>query len=92
MTATIINYVGALALAALLALGTTLDGPTDYSAEWQQADYLIELQNAANAQHRMELAGQAACEDLRGYNTTAQFDSAGTLYCAGGQTVVKASL
>ena len=92
MNTAAVNCLGALALVVLLALGTTLDGPADYSAEWQQADYLMELQEAARAQRRTELAGQAACEDLRGYNTTASFDADGTLYCAGGQTVVKASL
>ena len=89
---TAVNYLAAAAIAAVLCMAHLLDGPADYSAEWQKADYLMELQDAAKAQRRMELAGQAACEDLRGYNTTASFDADGTLYCAGGQTVIKASL
>ena len=89
---TAFNCLAAAAIAMLLGMAHLLDGPADYSAEWQKADYLIELQDAAKAQRRLELAGQAACEDLRGYNTTARFDADGTLYCAGGQTVIKASL
>ena len=87
-----LTVIGVLGMSLVLATSFHLDGPADYSAEWSKAEYLIELQDAAKAQHRIELAGQAACEDLRGYNTTARFDAAGTLYCAGGQTVVKASL
>lgn len=92
LTTTTVNTLAALAIAMVLAMAHLLDGPADYSAEWQKADYLLELQDAAKAQRRVELAGQAACEDLRGFNTTARFDASGELFCAAGQTVVKASL
>ena len=92
LTNTTVNTLAALAIAMVLGMAHLLDGPADYSAEWQKADYLVELQDAAKTQRRVELAGQAACEDLRGYNSTARFDASGALYCAGGQTVVKASL
>ncbi len=89
---TALTLAGVVAICLVLATSFHLDSPTDHSAEWEQADYLLELQNAATAQHRLELAAQSACEDLRGYNTTARFDADGTLFCAGGQTLVKLAL
>lgn len=89
---TALTLAGVVAMCLVLATSFHLDGPADYSAEWDKADYLLELQNSAAAQNRLEVAAQSACEDLRGYNTTARFDAAGTLYCASGQTLVKAAL
>lgn len=85
---------GVLALSLILGMSFQLDGPADfdYSAEWQRADNLVERQNAQAALQRKELAGQAACEDLRGVNVTASFDADGALYCAGGRTTIKAAL
>lgn len=83
---------GALALAFILAASYHLDGPADYSAEWQRADVMMDAQNAAAAMFRKEAAGQAVCEELRGFNATASFDADGSLLCSAGRTVIKASL
>lgn len=91
-TGKVFTVAGALTMALVLSASYHLDGPADYSAEWQRADAMMDAQNTAAAMFRKEAAGQAACEELRGFNATASFDADGSLLCAAGRTVIKASL
>lgn len=81
MSAAAINWAGALVLAALLALGTTLDGPEDHAAEWGQSDALKELQAAEASAVRREAAAQRLCNEARGPNSEARWTPEGQLTC-----------
>lgn len=92
MSAAAINYAGALALAALLAFGTTLDGPTDHQAEWAQAEALKALQASEAGTARREAAAQALCNEARGPNSEARWTPEGHLVCTTRRGTVAAQL
>lgn len=75
------NYLGALALAAILALGTALEGPEDHQAEWQQSTALQELQTAERDQARRDAAAARLCNEARGPNSEARWTPEGHLVC-----------
>ena len=81
MKSAAINTLGALALAALLALGTTLDGPEDHQADWQHSQELLALQAAEARTARQQAAAQALCTKERGPNSEARFTPEGHLVC-----------
>lgn len=81
MMPTAVNTLGALALAALLALGTAIDGPEDHRADWASSGELKELQAAEASTARQQAAAQALCSKERGPNSEARFTPDGHLVC-----------
>lgn len=86
------TYAGAVALAALLALGTTLDGPPDHQAEWEQSDALEELRASEAGSARREAAAQRLCLEARGPNSEARWTPEGHLVCTTRRGLVAAQL
>lgn len=76
-----INWAGALALAALIALGTALDGPEDHQADWAASQELQALQTAEAGSARQQTAAQALCTSERGPNSEARWTAEGHLVC-----------
>ena len=77
----LINTLGALALIAVLALGTALDGPQDHQADWADSQELKALQTAQADTARRQVAAQTLCTKERGPNSEARFTAEGHLVC-----------
>ena len=75
------NCLGALAIAAILAFGTTLDGPEDHQGDWATSQELQDLQAAEAGTARQQAAAQALCTEARGPNSEARFTPEGHLVC-----------
>lgn len=76
-----IATLSALALAVLLAMCSTLDGPDDHRSEWDQSEALKELQAGEAITARREASAQALCNQERGPNSEARWTPAGRLVC-----------
>lgn len=70
--------VGAI---ALLIAGVLMDGPEDYSAEWEQSASLQELRATQSGTQRREVAAQKLCNEARGPNSEARWMDDDTMVC-----------
>ena len=77
---TAINWLLALAIAAILSISYLLDGPTDHRAERAQAQSLSDAQRADAAALRRDLAAAKLCREQFG-EATFQWTYAGDLVC-----------
>jgi hypothetical protein len=73
----LINWLLALAIAAMLSAGCLLDGPSLHSTEQATASSLMDAQNAAAADLRFAHAAAAVC----GPNAAAKDLGDGTVQC-----------
>ena len=76
---------------SLLIAGALMDGPEDFSADWDQSSALMELQAAEAGTARQQRAAQALCTQERGPNSEARWTTAGDLVCTTRRGVVIAS-
>lgn len=84
----------AVAIAAALSTSHLLDGPTDHSAEWQQADTLADAQRAAREARRAELDAIRQCTATHGPGVVVGYTIDGDIVCKarrGGGPVTVAS-
>ncbi len=88
----LINLLGGLALVAMLAIGTTLDGPEDHSTDWSSSKELKALQTAEDGSDRQQAAAQALCTKERGPNSEARWTAERHLVCTTRRGVVAAQL
>lgn len=84
-------WLGALALAFVLAAAGQLDALDDHSAEQAQADELLAAQRQAQALERRERAGRDLCAARGGENTVATWQDDSVLVCSTkrGRTVTR---
>lgn len=88
MSARLINWSLAVAIAALLSTAYLLDGPDDHSTEWAQAQNIEAAMRAAQAAVRFDRAARAMCG---GENAAWSDLGDGTVQCANklGQRTVR---
>ena len=80
---------GFLAIVALIA-GALMDGPEDYSAEWEQSTSLKELRATQAGTVRRQRAAQKLCTEARGSNSEARWTDDDSLVCTTRRGVVVA--
>lgn len=79
--------VGAI---ALLIAGALMDGPEDYSGEWEQSDALQALRSTQVGTQRRQVAAQKLCNEARGPNSEARWTNDDSLVCTTRRGVVMA--
>lgn len=75
------GWAGALLMALVIAIGTTLDGPEDHQGDWAMSQELQDLQATEAGTDRQQAAAQALCHAERGPNSEARFTPEGHLVC-----------
>ena len=76
---------------SLLIAGALMDGPEDFSGEWEQSEALQALRDTqAGTQHR-QIAAQKLCNEARGPNSEARWTDNDSLVCTTRRSVVIAS-
>ena len=80
----------AVGTVSLLIAGALMDGPEDFSGEWEQSESLQALRDTQAGTQRRQVAAQKLCNEARGPNSEARWTDDDSLVCTTRRGVVVA--